>query len=86
MGTKEANPEEMQLEMPEGMEAETIHEPGDYDFSYGAARPKGGIGGMKGIVRQLTAKISALVHCKQACMARLVNHKILCLWSQSLNY
>lgn len=41
MGTKEDNPEETRLEMPQGMEADAIHEPSDYDFAYGAARPKG---------------------------------------------
>lgn len=35
MGTKEDNPEEKRLEMPQGMEAETIHDPADYDFAYG---------------------------------------------------
>lgn len=49
MGTKEDNPEEKRLEMPQGMEAETIHDPADYDFAYGAARPKGTLGQVRNL-------------------------------------
>lgn len=61
MGTKEDNPEEKRLEMPQGMEAETIHDPADYDFAYGAARPKG---------TPAQERISALVSLEGASNAR----------------
>ncbi|MEW5300724.1 MAG: hypothetical protein WDW36_003634 [Sanguina aurantia] len=54
VGTKEDNPEETRLEMPQGMEADAIHEPSDYDFAYGAARPKGEGGG-----RAKSSKVAA---------------------------